>query len=127
MLKGQGMPEEVIVAWGTSRRAGHVERRRGCMGRIEQGRATWNWVGGPAERAGRVLGGPGRSWGTVRVQGASLACGMCWGASVHVWDGSWACPRGAGRIQAGRSLCDEVWVARGCLVWPWHIGTGWGT
>ena len=125
MLKGQGVPEEVVAARGTSRRAGHVEQRRGCMRRIERGRAMWNQVGGPAKRAGRVPGAPGRSWGAVQVHGASSACGTCWGALAHVWDGSRACPRGAGRILAGQSLCDEVWVARGHLVCGacvWHTG-----
>ena len=64
---------------------------QGCMGRIVQGRATWNRVGGPAERAGRVPGGPGRSWGAVWVQGALSACGTCRGALMHMWGRSTVC------------------------------------
>ena len=126
---GKAMDKGSGVWWTCGQHLGqrlYVGEPQGTLGHIGMRWAAWMGRGHVIEQGlGHVWGGPGGPWGPVWVQGVSSACGTCWGASVRVWGGLTARPRGAGCIQTGRGMCNEVWAAQGRLVWPWCIGVGW--
>ena len=101
MPRGRGMPGEVgACAWGIG---STLKRGWACwrgLGTSRGGRAAWNRVGGPAERAGHVWGGRGVSarvrrcgagWGHVREQqrasgpGGACVTGSRWRGARLVW------------------------------------------